>query len=212
MNISELIGIKNVAQAQPAYDPNEPSDQPRDFWMHRLADAGFKHLGAGMYGDVWEKPGLPYVLKVFSSQDHSYQVWVNLCVTHRGNPHLPRFVGGKKTIRLTPDILAVRMEKLEPLGDNDRYLLRVVRQTEKLIDDRRIASIDELLKDSGDPAFKELKSYIQKYPGYLTVMNMIKNIMKSQGGIFADTHADNFMLRPDGVTLVFTDPLGSLHG
>jgi hypothetical protein len=77
-----------------------------------LQAAGYTRLGAGLFGAAYEKPGRPYVLKVFTAQDQGYLDFLTLAQAHQDNPHFPRFY--KRLVPVTKDYYAIRMEKLTP--------------------------------------------------------------------------------------------------
>lgn len=79
-----------------------------------LDDHGWRILGKGMEAMVAEKPGSPYVLKLFE-HDSEYTLFVNYCGQHVGNPFLPRF---SRYVRPVPGtkFSYVRMEKLHAIS------------------------------------------------------------------------------------------------
>lgn len=97
-----------------------PTKAWRNFLIHMAKTKGWKKLGAGAFGMVFEVPEKDYVVKVFT--DTSYMQWVKLCsTTLLGNQYVPKFRG--KPVRLYRDreIYAVRLEKLEPFKDAFRH-------------------------------------------------------------------------------------------
>lgn len=82
--------------------------------MEILQGAGYKPLGMGSFGAVYQKPGASYVLKLFDSADVGYQQYIALAQKNP-NPHFPKFFG--KMIKVTEDYYAVRMERLEQASE-----------------------------------------------------------------------------------------------
>lgn len=78
-----------------------------------LLDAGWYRLGKGSFAAVYGKPELNYALKVFNAKDQAYLDYIEFVAANPGNPHLPKF--HKKIVKVTDNILAIRMELLEPL-------------------------------------------------------------------------------------------------
>jgi len=75
-----------------------------------LTRGGYKRLGSGMFATVYEKPGVAYVLKVFSVEDHAYLDFIKLAREHQDNPHFPKFYG--KLVRINKSFYGIRMERL----------------------------------------------------------------------------------------------------
>ena len=83
-----------------------------------LSRAGYETLGKGAFASVYEKPGRPYVIKLFSKEDDAYRAFIDLARKHP-NKHFPKFFG--KLIQF-PDFYGIRMEKLAPYTGNSRYI------------------------------------------------------------------------------------------
>jgi hypothetical protein len=92
---------------------------------------GYTVIGSGMQGAVAEKPGAPWVLKVFTARS-PYRHFVEYAIKHQGNPHVPRFYserdahsaagepggGDRVLIPLGRSYLGVHMERLKHAGWN----------------------------------------------------------------------------------------------
>ena len=76
-----------------------------------LRRAGYENLGHGSFANVYQKPGKPYVLKVFTSEDTGYLAYLDLIRKHQDNPHFPKIYG--KLVSISPEYYAVRMEPLQ---------------------------------------------------------------------------------------------------
>lgn len=186
--LSELHGIKgDLARIGPgAMSPA---------WEKLLAKHGFKPIGVGMHGQVYLNPKFPYVLKVFRSQDISYQAWVKACKGPLlGNPYVPVFRGG--LVRLTPDAKATRMELLTTAtGEQQGFA--------KWLDNFLSMAVAKKLPD-----WTKLKPEIVNHmdENLIAVINQIYEIVTTQKGIAIDLTEENVMSRSG--QLVFIDPLG----
>lgn len=120
MNIFEIYKIKvpNISDDDmegfddssiPMMDKRLPLEIQNFFEKH-----GFKKLGTGQYGIAYENPKLPYVLKIFDLADTGYLSFVNLVFANPNN-HFPKFIG--KPMKISNDLMAIRMEKLEKNSD-----------------------------------------------------------------------------------------------
>lgn len=154
-----------------------------NIYMH---ENGFKKLGQGAFGSVYEKPGYPWVFKIFHN-DASYLAWINYVVANQGNEHVPKIKG--KPFRITDGVFAVRMEKLDRLPD-DWY-------NNSLLDTIAYGGITRDAKEK----FKEL-GHEDIIPVISAIYAMSHDISKDWK---VDLHSGNVMMR--GNTPVITDPL-----
>lgn len=76
---------------------------------------GFNKLGQGSFGAVYERPGYPWIFKLFAN-DAAYKAWIDYVVQNQGNEHLPKIRG--KPFKINDGVFAVRMEKLDNLPKN----------------------------------------------------------------------------------------------
>lgn len=156
-----------------------------------LTDAGYTQLGKGSQGVVYQKPGSPYVLKLFNSNDEAYANFIGLALRNP-NPHFPKFFG--KRVMVTPNYFAIRTEVLKPstgreeeVGLIDRYIIQM----------RDYGAVyDEVYTYMNAPANVELKA----------ACDVVSKFLKQNSDFFCDVHPPNVMLR--GNTLVLTDPMG----
>jgi hypothetical protein len=166
----------------------------------RLRAAGYRRIGNGGYGAVYEKPGANFVLKVFASHDTAYLDFVALSRTHTDNPHFPKFIGN--VVKVTPAYSAVRMEKLSSCKQMIEPVYNLVKKyllfaQEKRSHDAHMAAdyIQRLLK-------KELRN---EYPELLNACELIiKNLLRKYQ---VDVKPKNFMMR--GSTFVIIDPVAN---
>jgi len=215
MRIQELTGYKNnpimqrakqdVGDIDPStmYDLDEPAF---DKFFKYLEQHGFKRLGYGTFANVYEKPGYPWVFKLFKDDD-PYIWYYKYCRANQNNPHVPKIKGN--LIKVSDDTFCVRMEKLTPYPETPEYkkLYDHIRYTLfKMMDD----AYTGIRNPHGwQPSQKELvmrqeaQDFIkQKYPQLYKVLDALAN----HGTDWElDLHAQNLMLRGD--TVVITDPI-----
>lgn len=146
-----------------------------------LIQNGFVYLGEGVGGIVFERPGYPWVFKVFRN-DPAYFHFLKYAIAHQDNPNLPRIKG--KFIKLGDGAYAVRMEKLKPLAHNDRLAHPTIGYQYRQLD-----AIPE----------ETVKIFSHDYPG---IWRALKDTV--QPGFILDLGHGNIMQR-DGVPVVI-DP------
>jgi hypothetical protein len=145
-----------------------------------LTAAGYRRLGKGMFGAIYEKPGSQYVLKVFSALDAAFLDFTKLARAHQDNPHFPKFYG--KLVQVTNDYYAIRMEKLTPFNPH-------------LFGDAGYALFD-YIQDGKDGA------ELNDYPALKSACDLVRTKLLS---IYVFDHKNEaFMVR--GNTIVITDP------
>lgn len=179
-------------------------------------------IGTGHYGMVFKCPKWNYVVKIFE-KDNGYLEFVDYCLQHQDNKHLPKFV--KKPIRLhkfhtrpkeqtDPYFYMVRMEELEHCTDeknldmilflSDNYdnlvLMSKNRQQKYMIyfykNDKLLhknVTFDEVIRMFPDT---DIEHIVITFADVITAISWHIN----------DLHMDNIMAREDG-TLVITDPI-----
>ena len=104
----------------------QAGDTALEKFNNYMYENGFEKLGQGAFGAVYEKPGYPWVFKLFAN-DAAYLAWINYVVNHQSNEHVPKIKG--KPFRITDGVFAVRMEKLSRMPDtwwDDPLLDKVV--------------------------------------------------------------------------------------
>lgn len=156
----------------------------------RLEDAGYRELGSGYYGSVFQKPGAPYVLKLFSSDDRAYKEFVKMALRSKNN-HFPRFKKG--LVRINNGFVAIRMEPLEKLPTDDYVDFYMIDRF--FSHDRREMNEEDITDFISDEYGEE----------FLSALGEIKDLISHNKGMIDDLHQDNIMLR--GNTLVITDPV-----
>lgn len=187
---------------------------PASYKLHAIMrDHGWRILGSGMEATVAEKPGAPYVLKVFP-RNSKYALFVQFCQQHGSNPYLPRF---SRYVRPVPHTTFsyVRMEKLKPV--NERNLMTAYAEYMCAVDqvfrmeDRTPVfwnhamsrwDLDELPEKQG---YTDVAHCAAQAPTeWAHTIEALVQLMQSEGLQQFDLHPDNMMLR--GSTLVITDP------
>lgn len=169
LNNAKEVKINEITLPQTRQDVNQI-----------LMAAGYKRLGTGMFAAVYEKPGSPYVLKVFSAKDNAYQDFIKLAKEHQDNPHFPKFYG--KLLRITKNYFAIRMEKLS-VFDPHHFGEKAYALFDYIQDGQPVAELNDepLLREACDLVRRKLLSH------------------------YVFDHKDEaFMTRED--TIVITDP------
>ena len=197
--LTELVGIKNKIKDLPK--PRNSRFDPLGIdWHTALNNHGFRVMGYGSFGVVWENPKLPYVLKVFSANDSAYIDWISVARQNKNNPHMPRFVSAR-LLTITPEVLAIRMEKLSPVINQEK---NVIYESSSLLQERYNPS--EQIKLVGfDTDQRHLRYFCQTHPQWLPALDIVKNF-SNNSGYRLDFHDKNIMVRGDD-TLVITDPV-----
>lgn len=146
---------------------------------------GFNRLGEGSFGAVYEKPGYPWVFKIFNN-DPAYLAWIQFVLQHQSNPHVPKIKG--KPFKITNNAFAVRMEKL-----NDALIGQdSIRNLLKRWDGKKLSNHErQYLDDVG-------------IPDMIPILDGIAELSKRYG-YMADIHEFNVMSRAG--ELVIIDPL-----
>lgn len=201
--LEELIGIKNQTRDLPRNPPRN-AEYPLGLEWHKvLYNNGFKALGSGSFGTVWEHPKLSYVLKVFTSDDIAYADWIATAQQHKNNPHMPKFIS-PRIVRIVPGVVAIRMERLTRIDTATYNMLNMINivVNEAIISRQSasalIASSIEYRRHNG------FMTYCQNYPEFVPALDiLVKFVMRP--GFRPDLHDDNLMMR--GPEIVLTDPV-----
>jgi hypothetical protein len=193
MRINELTGYRS----HPAYKQARSTfDDTTDKWAMQtrrkdkleqfrtfLEQNGFKFIDKGSFGAVFERPGYPWVFKIFT-RDPAYLHFVKYAMAHQGNPHLPRIKG---IIKINDDTYAVRMERLSPIPLGTEPAMSLI---------RKIVGIDSYgdLSDADaawiDKTFPGISAFFKSFP--------LRDFEY-------DLRLQNFMQR--GNTMVIVDPI-----
>jgi hypothetical protein len=158
-----------------------------------LKQRGFAYVGHGTYAGVFDHPSFRgrYVLKVFC--DKHYEVFLNYCIQHQGNDHLPKIYG--KVLPLGQNGRMVRIEKLRPLTAAEYRSLELGKLNDYVW--------DHLRKPSPE-AERSLVAWADRND-LRDLLSTVIDVMRSKPeGALPDLNSGNFMWR--GRTLVLTDP------
>lgn len=202
-NLAELIGIKNQTRDLPR-NPQPAPDFPLGTEWHKvLYNNGFRALGTGTFGTVWEHPKLSYVLKVFTADDVAYANWITTAIQHKSNPHMPRFLS-PKPFTIVPGVQAVRMERLSRIDETGYSLLRQINTVVHEATIERVSASDLIASDVIYRRHNGFIAYCKAYPEFIPALDiLVKFVM--QPGYRPDIHDENVMMR--GPVIVFTDPV-----
>ena len=195
MRIQELTGYRKNPAYQAAQQLSRDAssveyESALEKFTQRITELGYQleHIGSGLFANVFVRPNDPYVIKIFV-KDPGYLKYVQYCLKHQDNPHVPRFRGG--LISLDNNSYAVRIERLESFqGNKDQDLARIGNEITK-----------------GYQVFSQLVSNatIQEYSPQLH--QLFRDLASLFGGSrYTDLTANNIMVR-GGKTLVITDPV-----
>ena len=206
--LAELVGIKNKVKDLPRpYSEYDPEAEVRythgRAWTQLMQYYGFQQSGSGLQASVYSHPKLPYMLKLFNSQDTAYAEWIKVAMANKNNPHMPRFVS-KRMVRITEDIFAIRMESLVPI---DGIFLKIHTVSDRLLEGGLSASMPPSRcagKLAYLPEYKYFEQYCSTHPDWLAALDIAWHCM-STSGLGNDFHPGNCMRRGDD--LVITDPV-----
>lgn len=157
-----------------------------------LRNAGYKRIGFGAYGAVYQKNDR-MVIKTFSSFDIGYLAFVKMARESKNNPHFPFFFG--KPIKISDRYYAIKQENLEPYNGNPTAISLYI---QSLIDG---------IKLGYDNDFEDIEDIIAEYPRFEEACKSIADVVKSNPRFSLDIHKGNIMKR--GRTLVFVDPIST---
>jgi len=157
-----------------------------------LYKAGWNFLGSGAYADVFEKPGVNYILKLFEDRDNGYKRYLSL-ISQRRNKHFPILRG--RPMKINSVYWAVRMEKLQPINSTTDW--EVVANGERYL---------RILESGSHEYTGFVQQYVASYPDMAQALELILRFV-IVGGSYLDLGYNNVMKRLDG-TLVIIDPAG----
>lgn len=216
MLISELTGIHNHPLKK-LVDKAEGHEE----LIKLMNDHGYKEsiIGSGGYAIVFDKPGKPWVYKLFQETDIGYLKFYQYAKNNQSNPHLPKILGKPLKVKfsgakqhLNKNYLLVKIEKLLPaiihkLNPSFNLIQLILSGLEKYNTNQI-----KLMKDSNDASdfnlFQNYMYMLEEHSNLLRVLEWIANNRDKDQGIFTDLHHDNIMQRKDG-TMVITDPYSS---
>ncbi len=202
--LTELIGIKGQLKTLSSDDNVGGYEAGGNAWYDIMTHNGFSPIGAGLNASVWKHPKLAYVLKLFNSDDQAYIDWVSVAMKHKNNPHMPKFIS-KRLIRITPNVVAIRMESLRHLKTEIEHIVY------QFSDRKLLSNYSELPSQSFNNVKEEfdewqvVNNYCQRHPLWLEALDITWNFIKTTGHE-NDFHSKNCMVR-DPDTLVITDPV-----
>lgn len=179
----ELFAPKKLKKASKTY--GDPREAQFEKFSNFLSEHGFYMLGQGVFGAVFEKPGYPWVFKVFH-RDPAYFSYLKWVMQHQDNTAVPKIKG--RILKINKDTYAIRMEKLQP------FRKRKIEQIGMLFD--KIEGIHKFSNLTGAN-----KTWVKKnFPDIFEVLQAM-----GSGTAHFDLHSGNFMMR--GNQVVISDPL-----
>jgi hypothetical protein len=161
----------------------------------RLHDAGYERISnESTYGEVFRKPGDPYVLKLFNRNDKAFPAFVAYALDNP-SPHLPAF--RSKIIKVTDDYAAIRMEYLPPLP---------TAKAGRLSDALEGCVLAWINGPPIWPWVKKAMSQLEKtQPTLLRTTKDLTDKLLINRGFFSDLKPEHFRQR--GSTIVLIDPI-----
>ena len=195
MLINELVGYKENPIYQKAIstfksgpydhiDTEFKREKKLSMFTDELKKHRFIHLGSGSFGAVFEKPGYPWLFKIFNT-DPAYLFFLKWAIAHQDNPHVPKIKG--KIIKINRDTYAVRLEKLRPCDMEDEILNELDNIIYRYLKYNKLSSDDKNWIESNCPKILEIIDAMRK------------------SGYQLDLKSDNIMMRGD--VPVVTDPI-----
>lgn len=167
-----------------------------------LRRAGYKRLGSGLFGAVFQAPGKPYVLKVFSAKDWAFMEFAKM-VMGDGNPHFPKFY--KKVVKVTDQYYAVRTEPLQPYQNSTLALEYITMYMgKKLPKDYMYGGYYYAAKRHERDLGTNETAFMDAHPDLRDACDRILALVETEA-VILDLKDDNLMMRRG--TVVFTDPV-----
>ena len=240
MKLKELTGYKDnpiykqakqdVGDVNPddMYSSDDEEQEPFNKFYAYLQQHGFERLGYGTWSNAYEKPGYPWIFKLFKD-DPAYLWYYKFCKANQNNPHVPRIKGN--LIKISNDTFCVRMEKLDPWPNTPEYkhlfdmmfvtlrkienapLVNKTHQTVRVIykqDGKNKERIEKQpfqysIKPEHAKKQEEAEQYIQQhYPQLLPILDAVA---EHNSSFTTDLHRGNIMMR--GNTPVIIDPVAT---
>ena len=155
---------------------------------------GFNKVGAGNNAAVYEKPGHPWLFKVFNA-DPAYLSYYKYCRTSQSNPHVPRVKG--REIKLADNTYCVQIEKLRPFPSTGMKFIETLQTVAMGLANPNLYDYDDELIDEYKRSFNQLRS---KFPQLIT---LLEDLIAFKNYTF-DLDESNIMMR--GPIPVLTDP------
>jgi hypothetical protein len=162
--------------------------------INHLSMAGYEDLRTkpghdtlNKYSTVLYRPNMPYVVKIFTSQDIAYLSYLKL-ITSASSPHFPIIRG--KPIRVNDEYYGVRLEKLTPVhGDSEMVW--------------RADSYLTALQNNDIDKIELIRQYIPRT--LKSSLDLIYDRCVKGTSFRVDLHGYNAMMRGD--TIVIIDPI-----
>lgn len=189
----------------------------------RLSDAGYTHIGSGASANVYTKPDIDYVIKIFDSKDTGYLRFLDL-IQKVENVHFPVIRG--KPMLINSNTYGVKLEKLTPFVYEGYYrsLLTYINYfVNEIVYDYKSTNANYLYSKENtlrltpekinhmnilyDNMAEKWKKFEQQFPELSTAIKLIVKYVLIPLDGRADLHNYNVMMR--GKTLVIIDPIWS---
>jgi hypothetical protein len=209
-----------------------PAHRDRDFGdvVHDFEASGGKYIGSGRYGQVFEHPKWPYVIKIFP-HDTCYLKFARFAYKHP-HPSFPKLYGPPQKIvpffnreKSWSEVYVARIEKLYPVTDQE-----MLKEIVKLYDygliyfqavsmgkdvnaeiERQVLNPDRQARKTQPYVIQKTKVYdvalglFDKYPKSKSLFEGL-SIVNQNVECALDVHKGNIMQRQNG-DLVIADPV-----
>lgn len=172
------------------------SDDPNVF----MKEAGYRMLGEGGEGSVWEKKGgTGEVVKLIKKQDSkNWKRFIGFCRANK-NKHYPKFGAERIERHGGVDFLLVRVEKLRKASEKDEALVGYICDKirgKRLFDPKDPGDVEDASSIVG-------KDRLQTLLTNSTLEQAIRALVKRKAGRLEEIEFNNTMKRGD--TLVIID-------
>ena len=166
-----------------------------------LDRAGFEEIAHGSYAEIFYRDGDPFVLRLYANSDQAYADFIEFAmdVTHRGNPHLPRFRG--RPMKVNNEYSSVRMEKLAPC-----HMVDIVTDMQMFVVFREHYARHPKDDPKENPEYQKAIGILELKPKLLELLAALVDDLIVKHGYQDDIDINNVMMRAND-TLVLIDPV-----
>lgn len=181
-----------------------------DEFVRHLQQYGINVVGEGVYGQVFAHPSWTYVVKVFDS-DSGYENFVSFAAKHQNLSCIPKIKRGmvklhqfhRRSVEATgiKYLNIVKMERLEPLPSDLKYLTNSIGLTHLVRAKSRGDTWEEIVNDF------HIEHLVNSYSNLEEVITTLQLYNKEMGvDERFDLHSNNLMYRAATNSIVITDP------
>ncbi len=175
-----------------------------------LLDRGYSKTSEGVFGEVYDKQGDDFVIKISKHMDPFYLRFAEYAKKNK-DPHLPK-LKIKSYIpqgEVVPYGFIAFIEKLQPItrDKHEDWLLSQALSVFSAIANKKITLDKQISILKANDFYDEIVAAVRENKSLFLSMNKFKRAMKNTPGNFQyDLKIENLMKRKDG-TIVIIDPL-----